>query len=416
MLTPAGGGASIFLTREVWGDYKIAGGCFETFQTRPLDCSKPGERCNSTMKPNRREFSQLCGYAIAGGMLSNPLSKIALAAQVHSNAHNPQKVIIDTDPGVDDAFALFLALRSPELKVLAVTAVAGNVPLSVTLPNALRLVEIAGPSTFPVAAGASSPLIRKLVTAAYAHGNNGLAGVEFPAARLDVAKQPAADLICRLVRENPGEVTIIGIGPLTNVALALRQDPEIISMVRGVVLMGGSLSGGNVTPAAEFNFYVDPEAASIVFDSGIPIRMVGLDVTRKVELTEQHVAALREGKGRVSEAAARIADAIMQMSRVEKWHGGPHLHDPLAVSSMIDPSIVTFEDYHVEIETSGNITAGESIGWKHSPLRTSAPLQLAAVAESSDPPPFKVNAQVATGVDPEKFFKLLISRLTAEAV
>jgi purine nucleosidase len=368
------------------------------------------------MKPNRREFSQLCGYAIAGGMLSNPLSKIALAAQVHSNAHNPQKVIIDTDPGVDDAFALFLALRSPELKVLAVTAVAGNVPLSVTLPNALRLVEIAGPSTFPVAAGASSPLIRKLVTAAYAHGNNGLAGVEFPAARLDVAKQPAADLICRLVRENPGEVTIIGIGPLTNVALALRQDPEIISMVRGVVLMGGSLSGGNVTPAAEFNFYVDPEAASIVFDSGIPIRMVGLDVTRKVELTEQHVAALRAGKGRVSEAAARIADAIMQMSRAEKWHGGPHLHDPLAVSSMIDPSIVTFEDYHVEIETSGNITAGESIGWKHAPLRTSAPLQLAAVAESSDPPPFKGNAQVATGVDPEKLFKLLISRLTAEAV
>jgi len=368
------------------------------------------------MKPTRREFSQLCGCAVAGGILSNPLSKFGIVAQVHSSAQNSQKVIIDTDPGVDDAFALFLALRSRELKVLAVTAVAGNVPLSVTLPNALRLVEMTGRSNFPVAAGASSPLIRKLVTAAYAHGNNGLAGVEFPAARLDAVKEPAADLISRLVRGNAGEVTIIAIGPLTNVALALRQDPEIISMIRGIVLMGGSLSGGNVTPAAEFNFYVDPEAASIVFESGIPIRMVGLDVTRKVQLTEEHVAAFRAGAGRVSEAATRIAEAVMQMARGEKWQGGPHLHDPLAVSSMIDPEIVTFEDYHVEIETSGSITAGESVGWKHAPLRGSAPLQLAAIAESSDPPPFKANAQVATGVDSEKFFKLLISRLTAEAV
>ena len=334
---------------------------------------------------------------------------------MHSSAQNSQKVIIDTDPGVDDAFALFLALRSRELKVLAVTAVAGNVPLNVTLPNVLRLVEIAGRTDFPVAAGASSPLIRKLVTAAYAHGNNGLAGVEFPAARHDAVKEPAADLICRLVRENANEVTIIGIGPLTNVALALRQDPEIVSMIRGIVLMGGSLSGGNVTPAAEFNFYVDPEAASIVFDSGIPLRMVGLDVSRKVQLTEQHIAALRAGKGEVSDAAARIAEAVMQMARGEQWQGGPHLHDPLAVSSLLDPEILTFEDYHVEIETSGSITAGESVGWKHAPLRASAPLQLASVAEKTDPPPFKANVQVATGVDSEKFFKLLISRLTTGA-
>ena len=366
------------------------------------------------MKTNRREFSQLCGGAVASGILSNPLARFGMATQVHRNAQSSQKVIIDTDPGVDDAFALFLALRSRELEVLAVTAVAGNVPLTVTLPNALRLVEIAGRTNFPVAAGASSPLIRKLVTAAYAHGNNGLAGVQFPAARLEAVKEPAADLICRLVRENAGEVTIVGIGPLTNIALALRQDPEIISMIRRIVLMGGSLSGGNVTPAAEFNFYVDPEAANIVFDSGIPIRMVGLDVTRKVQLTDQHVASLRAGAGRVSEAAARIADAVMQMARGEKWQGGPHLHDPLAVSSMIDPEIVTFEDYHVEIETSGSITAGESVGWKHAPLWGSAPLQLATVAENSDPPQFKANAQVATGVDSDKFFELLISRLTTE--
>ena len=221
-------------------------------------------------------------------------------------------------------------------------------------------------------------------------------------------------MICRLVRENAGEVTIIGIGPLTNIALALRQDPEIVSMVRRIVLMGGSLSGGNVTPAAEFNFYVDPEAASIVFDSGIPIRMVGLDVTRKVQLTDQHVASLRAGAGRVSEAAARIADAVMKMARGEKWQGGPHLHDPLAVSSMIDPEIVTFEDYHVEIETSGSITAGESVGWKHAPLRVRLRCSLRLSLRISDPPQFKANAQVATGVDSDKFFKLLISRLTTE--
>jgi purine nucleosidase len=337
-------------------------------------------------------------------------------AQTSSSGAGAQKVIIDTDPGVDDAFALFLAMRSPELKVEAMTAVAGNVPLSVTFPNALRLVEIADRSDIPVAAGASSPLIRKLVDASYAHGNNGLAGVEFPPARIQPVKEPATDLICRLVRENAGNISIIGIGPLTNIALALRQDAEIASMVRSIVLMGGSLSGGNVTPAAEFNFYVDPEAASTVFGSGIPIRMVGLDVTRKVQLTDQHIEALRAGTGRVSEAAARIAVAVMKMHRGETSVGSPNLHDPLAVSSLIRPDILAFEDYHVEIETTGNITAGESIGWKHPPLWYSAPLQTTSAAEQMAAPPFRVNATAATGVDSGKFFELLISRMTTEAV
>lgn len=367
------------------------------------------------MKPNRRQFTQLCGCAVAGSILPYSFSSFAMAAPANSDQGKNQKVIIDTDPGVDDAFAIFLALCSPELKVLAVTAVAGNVPLDITLPNALRLVEIAGRSDFPVARGASSPLIRKLITAAYAHGNNGLAGVEFPAARLQPAKESAADLICRLVRENSGEVTIIGIGPLTNVALALRQDSEIAGMIRSIVLMGGSLSGGNVSPAAEFNFYVDPEAASIVFDSGIPIRMVGLDVTRKVELTNQHVEALRAGKGPISNAAARIADAIMKMAHEQKWKNGPHLHDPLAVSALINSDILTFEDYHVEIETAGSITAGESVGWNRGPLRQSAPLQSAGFSYGTEASAFKANAQVATGVDSGKFFQLLISRLTAGA-
>ncbi len=296
------------------------------------------------MTPSRRDFSKLCGFLLATGALAGSQPLWAFTTPLPANS--ARKVIIDTDPGVDDAFALLLAMRSPELKVLAITAVAGNVPLSLTLPNALRLVEIAGRTDITVAAGASSPLIRKLVDAAYAHGNNGLAGVEFPLPQLKPVKAPASELICLLVRENSGDVDIVAIGPLTNLALALRQDPQIAPMVRSIVLMGGSLSGGNVTPAAEFNFYVDPEAASIVFDSGIPIRMVGLDVTRKVQLTNQHVEALQAGSGKVSQVAARIADAIMKMARSQNWKGGPNLHDPLAVSTLITPETVTFEDYH----------------------------------------------------------------------
>lgn len=340
--------------------------------------------------------------------LLNGLSK----ASENSRA-GAQKIIIDTDPGVDDAFALLLAIRSPELQVEAVTAVAGNVPLNLTLSNALRLVEIAGREDIPVASGASSPLIRTLVDAAYAHGNNGLAGVNFPEAKLKPVKHRAADLICKIVRADPGSVIIVGIGPLTNVALALRQDPEIAPMVQGIVLMGGSLSGGNVTPAAEFNFYVDPEAASIVFNSGIPIRMVGLDVTRKVELTDAHIEKLRSGSGAVSEAATRIGDAAMKMHRAENSAAHMHLHDPLAVSCLIRPDFLTFEDFHVAIETSGTITAGESVAWKHAPITYSAPLQL----DTPTPPavPFTANAKVATGVNSDKFFDLLISRLTQHA-
>jgi purine nucleosidase len=356
----------------------------------------------------------MSGGLLVGGILSSPRPALGGAAQAQTtgSGSGAQAVIIDTDPGVDDAFALLLAMRSSELKVMAVTAVAGNVPLNLTLPNALRLVEIADRSDVPVAAGASSPLIRKLVTASYAHGNNGLAGVEFSRARLEPVKEPASDLICRLVRENPHRISIIGIGPLTNVALALRQDPEIVSMVSSIVLMGGSLSGGNVTPAAEFNFYVDPEAASMVFASGIPIRMVGLDVTRKVQLTDRHVEALQAGKGRVSEAAARIAEAVMKMHRGADSVRGPNLHDPLAVSSLIRPDILTFEDYQIEIETGGTITAGESLGWKHAPVRYSAPVETAGIPGNGGDFPFRGNAKVATGVDSEKFFELLISRLT----
>lgn len=372
-------------------------------------------------KPDRRKFLEIGGSMVLASMLENPAFTLSQANPVEGaqSTKRAQKVIIDTDPGVDDAFALLLAMRSPELQIEAITPVAGNVPLSLTLPNALRMVEIAGREDIPVAAGASAPLIRRLVTASYAHGENGLGGAVFPVPHTQPVKEPAPSLICRIVRENPGEITIIGIGPLTNVAMALRQEPEMANKVRGIVLMGGSLSGGNVTPGAEFNFYVDPEAASLVFDSGIPITMVGLDVTRKVTLTENYVRSLEAGHGKVSQAAAKIARNIEDLYQKQRRasgqppisNGGPNMHDPLAVSSLIRPDILTFEDYHIEIETSGDLTAGESVGWKHGPLWYSAPLDATHSGTQPANRPFAFNARVATGVDPKKFFDLLISRL-----
>src|ERR1700741_1695521 len=227
----------------------------------------------------------------------------------------PRRVIIDTDPGVDEAFALLLAMRSPELKIEGITPVAGNVPLDLTLPNALRVVEIAGRHDIPVAAGAKAPMVRRLVTATYAHGDNGLGGAVFPEPKRKPIADSAADFIRETVRKYPGDVTLITLGPLTNVATALNSDNELPGMIKGIVMMGGSLSGGNITPAAEFNIYVDPEAARIVFQSGIPITMVGLDVTRKTSLTEDHVRALEAAQNNVSQAAAKIARRAIDQHR-----------------------------------------------------------------------------------------------------
>jgi inosine-uridine nucleoside N-ribohydrolase len=216
------------------------------------------------------------------------------------------RVVIDTDPGVDDALALLLAMRSPELKIEGITPVAGNVPLDLTLPNALRMVEIANRTDIPVAAGAPTPLVRRLVTAQYAHGENGLGGAVFPEPHTKPVAERAAEFIRQTVRKYPHQVTLITIWPMTNVATALNSDPELAGLIRELVMMGGSLSGGNITPAAEFNVYVDPEAARIVFQSDIPIRMVGLDVTRKTSLTDEHVKVLEAAQNPVSQAAAKI--------------------------------------------------------------------------------------------------------------
>jgi inosine-uridine nucleoside N-ribohydrolase len=377
----------------------------------------------------RRQFVASSTAAVVAAGLAGP----AAASQSPNGltSGGSLRVIIDTDPGVDDAFALLLAMRSPELKIEAITPVAGNVPLEITLPNALRMVEIAGRSDIPVAAGARTPLLRRLVTAAYAHGENGLGGAVFPEPTTKPVSEPAAEIIRQIIRKYPGEVTLITLGPLTNVAAALGSDSDLAGMVRGLVMMGGSLSGGNITPAAEFNVYVDPEAARVVFQSGIPITMVGLDVTRKTALTEDHVRQLTSGKSAVSQAAAKIARNAIDHNRAQGFLVGPNMHDSLALTAFLDPSILKFEDYYVDVETNGELTAGQTLGYspnrgdlRRTPemqkkaessmvIRGSAPTLASTKTSAVLRDKYVSNTKVALGVDSARFFELLIGRLSS---
>lgn len=395
-----------------------------------------------SFRVTRRQFVTTSAAALAATSLATGLvAQTRTADQGESGQKisgekikgGPFRVIIDTDPGVDDALALLLAMRSPELKIEGITPVAGNVPLSLTLPNALRMVEIAGRTDIPVAVGAKAPLLRRLVTAAYVHGENGLGGAVFPEPKAKPVAEPAAEFIRAVVRRYPGEVTLIPIGPLTNIATALNLDAELAGMVRGIVLMGGSLSGGNITPAAEFNIYVDPEAARIVFQSGIPITMVGLDATRKTSLTEQHVRRLEAAQNPVSQAAAKIGRNALNRNRDQGFPAGPNMHDSLAVAAFLDPSILKFKEYYVDVETTGELTAGETLGYSPSAgdlrrkpemekqaaatmsIRGSAPTLASTRTSPVLRDKFVPNAKVAMDVDSSRFFDLLIGRLSGSA-
>jgi inosine-uridine nucleoside N-ribohydrolase len=355
-----------------------------------------------------------------------------LMGNAGSRPNQQKRVIIDTDPGVDDAFALLLAMRSPELKIEGITPVAGNVPLHLTLPNALRMVELAGRTDIPVAVGASVPLVRRLVTAEYAHGDNGLGGAVFPEPKTKPVSEPASEFIREIVRKYPGEVTLITLGPLTNIATALTIDNKLAEAIRGVVMMGGSLSGGNITPAAEFNVYVDPEAARVVFQSGIPIMMVGLDVTRKTSLTDEHVHQLESQQDPVSQAAAKIGRNAIDHNRKEGFLVGPNMHDSLAVASFLDPSIVTWAEYYVDVETTGELTAGETLGYSPNagdlkrrpgmenhapstmPIHGSAPTLAHTTTSPNVREKYTPNAKVGVDVDSKRFFDLLIGRLSGK--
>jgi inosine-uridine nucleoside N-ribohydrolase len=285
-------------------------------------------------------------------VLSSLTSALAQAA--------PRRVIIDTDPGTDDAMAIILALNSPEFKVEALTVVPGNVDARQGLENALKIVSLAGRCDVTVAGGAQHPLNQKLITAQFWHGKNGLANVELPPTKCKADPRFGPDLIVEMVHKYPHEITLIPVGPLTNIALAVSKDPSIASLVKDIVIMGGSISGGNVNGAAEANIYNDPEAAQIVFNAGWMVTMVGSDVGERTLITRKYLAELQSSRGPQSDFIAKIADFYLTRSE-KSGYSGAAMYDPLAVGIALDPTLGTLEEMHVDVETKGEFTRGETV-------------------------------------------------------
>jgi purine nucleosidase len=301
-----------------------------------------------------------------------------------------RKVILDCDPGQDDAVALLLALASPEIDLLAVTTVAGNIGLDKTSRNARAVIELARAET-PVHAGCPRPLVRPPVDAAHIHGESGLAGATLEPPRRPLAAGHAVDRLRDIVRAHPeGEITLVAIGPLTNLACALVQAPDLAGRVREIVLMGGAIGLGNVTPAAEFNIYADPHAARVVFESGAPIVMVPLDLTHQVLATRARIEAIRALGTEAGRQVASILDAYPTSTHFGA-SGGP-LHDPCAVAQVIWPNLMSGRDCRVDIECEGAQTIGRTVvEWRR-----------------QDRP---ANARVLDTVDAETLFRRLTERL-----
>ena len=319
-----------------------------------------------------------------------------------------QRVIIDTDPGIDDAFAILLALNSPELKVEALTVVPGNVDGRQGLDNALKIVSLAGRCDVMVAGGARHPLNQKLITAQYWHGPNGLAGVDLPASKCKADPRFGPDLIIELAHKYAHQITLIPVGPLTNIALAVSKDPSIVPLVKNIIIMGGSITGGNVNGAAEANIYNDPEAASIVFNAGWMVTMIGSDVGERTLMTRKHLADLQILHGPESDFIAKLADFYVTRSEKSGYEGAA-MYDPLAVATAIDPSLVTLKDMHVDVETKGEFTRGETVGNRMGSDENNVlhgdHYEIDGVIE------LKPNARVCLASDAGRFLQLFISRI-----
>lgn len=306
-----------------------------------------------------------------------------------------QKIIIDTDPGQDDAVAILLALASPEFELLGITCVAGNVPLPLTSRNARIVCELAGRPDVPVHAGCDRPLVRDLVTAEHVHGKTGLDGIELWEPKMPLQPAHAVDfLIDTLRREAPGSVTLVAMGPLTNLGTALQRAPDIAARIGRIVLMGGAyFEVGNITPAAEFNIYVDPEAAALVFGCGAPLVVVPLDVTHKALTTRPRVEAFRALPGRIGPAVAAWTDFFERFDKEKYGSAGAPLHDPCTIAWLLAPELFSGREVNVEIEAEGRFTTGMTVAdwWR--------------VSER------KANALFLGDVDADGFFALLTERL-----
>lgn len=274
----------------------------------------------------------------------------------------PLPIILDCDPGHDDAIALILALASPELELKAVTTSAGNQTPEKTLRNALRILTLLQRSDIPVAGGAVKPLMRELIIADNVHGESGLDGPELPEPNFAPQQCNAVELIAKTLRESAEPVTIVATGPLTNIALLLTSHAELQPKIARIVIMGGAAGLGNWTPAAEFNIYVDPEAAEIVFQSGLPMVMAGLDVTHRAQIMSEDIERFRQLGNPVAAVVADLLDFFMEYHKQEKWgfQGAP-LHDPCTIAWLIKPSMFTCVERWVGVETQGKYTQGMTV-------------------------------------------------------
>ncbi len=301
-----------------------------------------------------------------------------------------RSIIIDTDPGQDDAVAILAALASPELDVRAITAVAGNVPLALTEVNSRKMVELAGRTDVPVYAGAVRPMVRELFTAEFVHGPTGLDGVDLPAPTVPLHDGHAVDILIEtLMNSDAGEMTLCFLGPLTNLGLALVLEPRIAPRVRELVLMGGG-THGNVTPAAEFNIYVDPHAARHVFQSGIPVVMAPLDVTHKARATAERLAPFAEMGTAAGDAVAGMLDFYKRYE--QHGAGGAPLHDPCVIAYLLAPELFTGRRCSVEVVSHGPAVGATLIDWTGVTGRDA-------------------NALVLDEVDADAFFALIADRI-----
>lgn len=306
----------------------------------------------------------------------------------------PRSIIIDCDPGHDDAIALILALASPELKVEAVTTCAGNQTPDKTLRNALRILTLLERQDIPVAGGALKPLLRELIIADNVHGESGLDGPSLPDPDFAPQAENAVELMARILRASPHPVTIVATGPLTNVALLLAGHGALVAKIERIVIMGGAVMLGNWTPAAEFNIFVDPEAAERVFKSGIPITMAGLDVTHQAQVMDEDIDRIRQLNNPVAEVVAGLLDFFMLYHRQERWgfQGAP-LHDPCTIAWLLAPELFTSIERWVGIETRGEYTQGMTVVDYY---------QLTGN---------KPNAKVLMGINRQGFIDLLVERV-----
>jgi inosine-uridine nucleoside N-ribohydrolase len=304
----------------------------------------------------------------------------------------PIPILLDCDPGHDDAIALLLALASPEVELLGVTTVAGNQTLEKTTANALKVLEFVDRGDVPLATGAPRPLVREPFVAAYVHGESGLEGPELPPPEGAPVEAHAVDFIAARIMESDRPITLVPVGPLTNVALLLALYPEAGERLERIVLMGGAIAEGNVTPAAEFNVWADPEAAARVFASGLDVTMIGLDVTHKALMTGAHADRLR-GSGRTGRMVAELFDYFHRFHAETYGFEGSPIHDAVAVAHVFRPGLVETATRHVAIECGSELCRGRTVVdlWRRT---------------GKEP-----NAHVGVAIDGEAFIELLLERL-----